>query len=261
MAIRIPILMYHGLATAPDSVPAGWSTRHTLPWNEFKAQISLLRREGWRTLLPHELTADELAPQGERILALTFDDGHASDLLAAEHLAQAGMRATFYITWSRLGRSGYLARGDAGRIARQGLRIGAHGLTHVAFTGLDDERLWRELHTTRVRLEDLLGTEVSDLACPFGAYDQRVLAAAFKAGYRTIMTSDFRRALIDGGCVFSRLPVFSDTSLRDFGALLHEGPLGIVRRRILAGVARRSAGWAIFAGRRGDSGPRAGVSD
>jgi hypothetical protein len=42
----------------------------------------------------------------------------------------------------------------------------------------------------RRRLEDVVGGEVVEAACPFGSYDRRVLGELRRAGYRRVYTSD-----------------------------------------------------------------------
>lgn len=207
-------------------------------WDAFCGQIELLRSEGWRALLPDELRSEQVA-RAPLPLGITFDDGHASDVAAAERLSQEGLRAIFYLTWSHLDSAGYLAKGQVPQLMRLGMSIGSHGMSHLSFSTLDDKSLWRELLESKARLEELGGVAVTSFGCPLGAYDRRVLAAAFAAGYTSVMTSDFRRAAVGGRRVFPRIPVLNDTTLLDFRALLHAGVLGTARRRIAIGLFQR----------------------
>ena len=236
---KLPILMYHGIAGGPRGLaPAHWSMRHVVTWDAFCGQIELLRSEGWHALLPDELRSEQVA-RAPLPLGITFDDGHASDVAAAERLRQEGLRAIFYLTWSHLDSAGYLAKGQVAQLLRLGMTIGSHGLNHVSFSDLDDKSLGRELLESKARLEELGGLPVTSFGCPLGAYDRRVLAAAFAAGYTTVMTSDFRRAAINGRRVFPRIPILNDTRLADFHALLHAGALGTARRRVAIGLFQR----------------------
>ncbi len=238
MLAHIPILMYHGIAGTPDDAPSEWSARHTVTDEAFRAQLALLDLERWRTLLPDDFAAAARVGTRKQIV-ITFDDGHSSDTRAADALAGHKMKAVFFITWSHLGRSGFLARSEVLTLASRGFAIGSHGLTHTRMSGLDEQALRRELFESRSRLEDLIGMPVLDFACPFGAYNSRVVACAHAAGYRTVMTSDIRRAAIGIDSVLPRLPIRCDTHTDDFKAMLSEGTLMIARRRWRLGLARR----------------------
>lgn len=236
---KLPILMYHGIAGGlRGPAPAHWSMRHVVRWDAFCGQLQLLRGEGWRALLPDELRSDKVARE-PLPLGITFDDGHASDVAAAERLSHEGLRAIFYLTWSHLDSAGYLTKSQVAQLLRLGMSIGSHGMSHRGFSTLDDESLRYELRESKARLEDLGGVAVTSLGCPLGAYDRRVLAAAFAAGYTSVMTSDFRRAAVGERRVFPRIPVLNDTTLSDFRALLHAGALGTARRRITIGLFQR----------------------
>jgi peptidoglycan/xylan/chitin deacetylase (PgdA/CDA1 family) len=207
-------------------------------YDSFSDQLNLLRDEGWRALLPEELGPEQVARE-PLPLAITFDDGHASDLFAAELLSRQGLRATFYLTWSHLDSAGYISKSQIAQLLRLGMSIGSHGIHHRAFNTLDDRELERELRESKRRLEDLAGLAVTSFGCPLGAYDRRVLTAAFATGYTSVMTSDFRRARIDGRQVFPRIPILDDTRLTDFHALLHAGTVGTARRRVTIGLVQR----------------------
>ena len=122
---------------------------------------------------------------------ITFDDGNASDL---EHglpaLLARGLTGTFFVVAGRIGESGYLGADDVRALADAGMRIGSHGMRHRAWRGLDDTALDEELVAAKEALQRVLDAPVTDAACPFGAYDRRVLAALRRAGYRHVFTSD-----------------------------------------------------------------------
>jgi peptidoglycan/xylan/chitin deacetylase (PgdA/CDA1 family) len=122
---------------------------------------------------------------------LTFDDGNASD---AEHalpaLVDRGLTATFFIVAGRVGETGFLDASAIRELARHGMRVGCHGMRHRPWRGLDAPALREELVEARARLEEIVEAPVSEVACPFGNYDRRVLHAIRKCGYRRAYTSD-----------------------------------------------------------------------
>jgi peptidoglycan/xylan/chitin deacetylase (PgdA/CDA1 family) len=122
---------------------------------------------------------------------VTFDDGNASDVeIALPALRERGLRATFFVVAGRLGTPGYLANDDVRRLAEAGMGIGCHGMDHVPWRRLADARLDEELGAARTRLEAACGAPVIEAACPFGAYDRRVLTRLRAHGYRRVWTSD-----------------------------------------------------------------------
>jgi peptidoglycan/xylan/chitin deacetylase (PgdA/CDA1 family) len=200
----------------------------------FRQHLDVLA-EGWQVV---ELNALEQPSPPQRSVVITFDDGGCSDLIAAQELGRRSMPAAFFVTWSRLGSSFFLSRGQVAELSRQGFAIGSHCMTHDRLTGLSAPELHDQLAGSRERLEDLVGKPVTALAVPFGAYNGAVVAAAMAAGYRRILTSDF--ALADAGkSVMPRLSIAGRTTLKDFGGLLAQNRIGIARRRVINGLRRR----------------------
>lgn len=234
--------MYHGITPALGvESPPQWSPRHTISYDTWSAQLALISTGGWRTLVCDDF--DE-ARQDRRTkqLAVTFDDGHSSDIVAAEMLRRHGLKATFFITWNYLGTAGYLRTVDVKAIAAGGCRIGAHGLNHTRMSALDEPILRRELSDSKKRLEDLIGAPVRDLACPFGAYNRRVIAAAKELGYRSVMTSDIGQTAIGQAFTLPRLPIRNDMSLDDFRTMISEDWVMTAWRRVRHALARRKRG-------------------
>lgn len=66
-----------------------------------------------------------------------------------------------------------------------GWEIGSHTCSHPHLTTLADGDLRYELVTARKVCEHELGEECLSIAYPYGDDDERVIAAAAAAGYRT----------------------------------------------------------------------------
>ena len=123
-------------------------------------------------------------------LQITFDDGNASDYeVALPMLADAGLSGTFFVLAGRLDQPGSLRRAQVREMAALGMTIGSHGHDHVRWTSADDPTMRRELHDARAKIEDCLGTAVTELSIPFGAFDARVMRLVAEAGYRHVHTS------------------------------------------------------------------------
>lgn len=92
--------------------------------------------------------------------------------LAIPELAGDDPRELATMTWEEL--LGY---------AERGIAIGSHGVTHPHLPQLSDVELRRELEDSKAQIESELGRSCPDLAYPYGQYDDRVRAAARRAGY------------------------------------------------------------------------------
>jgi peptidoglycan/xylan/chitin deacetylase (PgdA/CDA1 family) len=122
---------------------------------------------------------------------VSFDDGNASDLqIALPALRERGISATFFVVAGRLGEPDYLSAADLRTLRDEGMTIGLHGMHHQGWRGLSDDDLDEEISVARRRLEDAAGARLDAAACPFGAYDRRVLARLRRAGFAAVFTSD-----------------------------------------------------------------------
>lgn len=135
------------------------------------------------------------AAKADPAIAITFDDGNASDYrVAYPMLADAGLRGTFFVLAGRLDQPGSLARREIAEMARGGMVIGSHGHDHVDWTRCADADMRRELYDARAAIEDCLGQRIDSVSIPFGAFDARVLRLVLEAGYRHVHTSLAGRA-------------------------------------------------------------------
>jgi peptidoglycan/xylan/chitin deacetylase (PgdA/CDA1 family) len=131
------------------------------------------------------------AVAGRDDVAITFDDGNASDLeLALPALRERRLTATFFVVADRLGTRRFLDAAAVKELAGAGMEIGCHGMRHRPWRGLGDRDLHEELVEAKTILEGVVGRPVTRAACPFGSYDRRVLRTLKSAGYRHVYTSD-----------------------------------------------------------------------
>lgn len=125
-----------------------------------------------------------------RTVAITFDDGCGSDWTeAAPILRERGFGATFFVIAGFLGRRGYMTPAQVRELAAAGFEVGSHSLTHRMLTELSPAEVEDELAGSRARLEELAGAPVVHLSCPHGRWSRAVVAAAQRAGYETVSTS------------------------------------------------------------------------
>jgi len=239
-AVQLPILAYHSvLLDASTQFPHGWDPLETILYSRLCAQLDMFRAEDWQSL-PATGLGDPIALSScKRKILFTFDDGHESDLLAAEALAERAFAAIFFIPCSNIGRPHFVSRDNIKRLCLNGFAVGSHGLTHTPLTHLSADLLWKELVESKARLEDLVGQPVQDLAVPFGRYNRRVVERAKDAGYTAILTSKIDLASPGpGSCIFPRVPVKPRMTDSLVYALVKGSLLAKLRCRLQGNVRR-----------------------
>ncbi len=187
----VVFVMYHELESPgrPLCQTDPGYVRYAIRASDFQAQLELLQREGWKGMSIGEVVSS-FPP---KTVAITFDDGSESDLLAAAPiLRQCAFGATFFITAGWLGRPGFLSPSQLRELSALGFEIGSHSMTHACLTDLDDAGLRRELVDSKLQLEQIIGKPVEHFSCPGGRFDARVARMACDAGYRTLTTSQPR---------------------------------------------------------------------
>jgi len=129
----------------------------------------------------------------------TFDDAFRSAAIVFPALERLGVSVQIFVC-TRYARAGAplsipeLAGDDPAQLATmswdelrehadRGLRIGSHTVSHPHLTRLSDAELRRELDDSKGEIEAELGRPCRELAYPYGEQDERVRAAARRAGY------------------------------------------------------------------------------
>jgi peptidoglycan/xylan/chitin deacetylase (PgdA/CDA1 family) len=185
---RIVFLMYHELELPgrPLCQSEPGYVRYILRQESFRSQMTWLAQNDW-----HGLSVGEALnyPSGNSV-AITFDDGCETDLIAAAPLLKEnGCNATFYVTAGFVGKPGYMSSAQLRELHSLGFEIGCHSMTHAYLDDLDPPALHREILDAKKRLEDLIGGNVEHFSCPGGRYDSRTREVARQAGYRSVSTS------------------------------------------------------------------------
>jgi peptidoglycan/xylan/chitin deacetylase (PgdA/CDA1 family) len=152
-------------------------------------------------------------PPSERTLVVTFDDAYRSVIDRAQPiLAEYGLPATVFtvtgfagvegpMSWPGIDRwvggpyepeLAPMSWDELGDLASAGWEIGSHTVTHPRLPTLGDAELAEELGRSRQICGERMGRECTSLAFPYGAYDDRVVAAANAAGYTAAATLSAR---------------------------------------------------------------------
>lgn len=170
MSLRAAILNFHGVGPISRSISPG-------------------EQSCWLDLAQFRRVLDLVAEKPS--IEITFDDGNASDfLIALPELLERRLKATFFISTALVGQPSYITNRQIAILKEHGMAIGSHGHHHVPWTRLSRPILQQELETSRAMLSETCASPVTVAACPFGAYNRRVLQTLILAGYQTVYTSD-----------------------------------------------------------------------
>ncbi len=122
---------------------------------------------------------------------ITFDDTNESDFSIALPLLKArNLSAQFFVVAGRIGQESFLSTAQLLALRAEGMAIGNHGMWHSNWRDLSDQGLEEELVQAKDSIEQIIGASVLDAACPYGAYDHRVLKRLVQLGYHAVYTSD-----------------------------------------------------------------------
>lgn len=184
------VAMYHSITDTADD-----PYRVTVSPVRFARQLHWLADRGLRGVSVRELLAATTEGRAKGLVGLTFDDGYADFLDSAlPLLLRHGFTATVFVLPGRLGgenawdsegpRKSLLTEDGILRIARAGMEIASHGLTHVPLTEVDDAELAAQTRRSRELLEEMTGATVDGFCYPYGKVDPRAIHAVRRAGYR-----------------------------------------------------------------------------
>jgi peptidoglycan/xylan/chitin deacetylase (PgdA/CDA1 family) len=176
----VPVLLYHAVTEHP---PAALE-RFTVHPARFAEHVGCLRDSGRVGLTVPEFAAclKGRARLPARPVLVTFDDGFADFLDAAERLAAAGFPSTLYVTTGQLGAAGMLTRGQLQSLGGS-VEVGAHSRSHPRLDELPADRLRDEVHGSKADLEEVLQRPARSFAYPHGDHDRWVRQTVVDAGF------------------------------------------------------------------------------
>ena len=115
-------------------------------------------------------------PAGQKLIALTFDDGprRSTTTRLLDGLSERGVKATFFLIGAQIENNGDVVR----RMDEKGHQIGIHTFDHVKLTDLSRTDFDAQVETTRALLKSTLGHNDFLLRPPYGMLDESVKAWA-----------------------------------------------------------------------------------
>ena len=198
--------MYHSIDDSGSSI--------SLDASAFERHVRWLSESSVRVVPMTEIAR---APEDEDTVALTFDDGFANfESEAWPRLREAGLPASLFVVTERVGTTNawggrtvsgipdlpLLDWNALGRLAEQGVDLGAHSRTHRSLPGLSTAELEDEVLGSKRTLAERIGTEPVTFAYPYGDWNdacadvaERNFVAACTTELRILEESD-RRSLL-----------------------------------------------------------------
>jgi peptidoglycan/xylan/chitin deacetylase (PgdA/CDA1 family) len=235
----IVALTYHDIAAPSERAAFGFpgptAARYKLDPTTFAAHLDAMAATGAQVGL-----VDPARPLPR--VALTFDDGGASALAAADAVERRGWRAHFFVTTARIATPGFLTEQGIRDLVQRGHVVGSHSHTHPTYMGrLGRADITAEWERSRSILADVLGEAPLLASVPGGFLSRAVVDSAAATGYRVLMTSEpVARATFDAGllCV-GRYTIWANTPAGRAGAYV---------RGAWAPRARAWLGWNLKKG-------------
>lgn len=222
-AHRLPILMYHRISAASEPGVSSYYRVCTSP-ERFAAQMQWLADAGWRGVSVSEALSPASVAGGQRVCAITFDDGFRDVFIAAVPiLRRHGFLATVYLPTAYIGRertafksTACLTWDEVRSLHEHGIELGSHTVNHLQLHTLTWTDIRRELEASKHKIEDEVGVEVTGFAYPY-AYPQadHKFCAALSGMLRGLhyghsVTTTIGRARLDEEYSLKRLPINDD---------------------------------------------------
>jgi len=189
----IPILLYHSISDDP----APWIAPYSVSATAFARHLELIAESGRAALTVSELTAalSGERPLPRRPLLITFDDGFADFIDAAEAMATHRLPSTLYVTTGALRGRGprppkmalppapMLSWAQLDHLPHLGVEIGAHSHTHRQLDTMNAGDVADEVRHSKDLLEQACGRAIPSFAYPHGFQSVRTRKVVASAGH------------------------------------------------------------------------------
>lgn len=183
---QVPILMYHYIRNADGESELGKNL--SVSPDNFAAQLAWLKESGYTTIKMADLADPERTAvskayfENKKPIILTFDDGYEDAYTQAfPTLGKYGFIGTFYIIRSYVGGGNYMNQAQINELAKAGMEIGSHSLSHPNLTVLSLADLKKQIDDSK--------EQTTTFCYPLGKYNDQVITKVEEAGYSTAVTT------------------------------------------------------------------------
>ncbi len=134
------------------------------------------------------------------VVSLTFDDGNADQLNAAQIMNNNGLHGTFFIPSGAVNTPNYLTLANLQGLAASGHEIAGHTVTHPDLVTLPSDEATRQVCNDRVNLTNW-GFAVTSFAYPFASSNATTEGIVKNCGYNSARgLGDIRTRFSCAGC-------------------------------------------------------------
>lgn len=182
--LRRGLLVAGGVAIGAGASEAWWRTNRRIPLAGGPASATL--GSGHQSVGSGAVEVVWSGPTGQRLVALTFDDGPAPQWtpMVLDTLAQHRVPATFFLVGSQVRR-----HADVIRDRLAGHEVGNHSWEHRDLAELDATEAYDDLRRSHDAIADVTGVSPRLLRPPYGHLGGAVLHAAARLDYRLVLWS------------------------------------------------------------------------
>ncbi len=242
------VLAYHRIAESGSKTLAPYRVTPAA----FEEQLRYLRDHGFTGITLEDWSQHVVhgASIPKNAVMITFDDGYRDFKENAWPLLERyGFTATVFLVADRIGATNTWDQEEFGEtlplldwreireLQAAGVRFGSHTASHSWLPDLSPRQVVRELKRSKRILEQGLGTPVSALAYPWGAFNKPIQFLAGACGYQFgLSTAEGTNTAEHSLLAMPRLDVAGDDSLDDFAAKL--APEAADRRPAAVGGVR-----------------------
>lgn len=185
---QVPILMYHYIRNAEGESELGQNLSVS-PQN-FEAHVKYLKENNYETLKlvdlsdPDKKAISKIIYEKKKPIVLTFDDGYTDAYSQAwPILKKYDFVATFFIIRNYVGKDNYMTQAQIDELAKAGMEIGSHSLTHPDLTKISPDDAQSQIALSK---ENTL-----TFCYPSGKYNQAIVKLIQEAGYQAAVTTKF----------------------------------------------------------------------
>ncbi len=209
----------------------------------FEQQLDMIGDLGFTGCAVRTALADSRADR----VGITFDDGDAGQFdHALSALAARKMTATFFVTTSWVGTTGFVSWSQLREMKAAGMSIQSHTHSHPFLVELSEADVVEELRVSKDRLDQELGQNTNEISLPNGDFPRRpVRSLLAEIGYQLVGTSRWGANPVDGSVSGTDSPVFvrrctirGAAPIGYFKQVLSGDPWLAVRRRLRYGLLR-----------------------
>lgn len=219
----VPVLYYH-------SVDPSERNEVTISPERLKSQLQYIKDQGYTTLTMTELENYILNNKEipEKSIVITFDDGYTDNYINAfPILKELDMKASIFVITEGIDSGYYLSTEQLKEMSSNGIDIISHTYSHPYLvnpklgTAMTYEEQLEEFKSSKQKLEEITGKEVTAVAYPYGYLNEDSKQAAKDAGYKLAFTTDLGLSdREDNPLALDRIYISSRYSMETFKKLL-----------------------------------------